>query len=49
MIGEEVHAAVEEGRYGAVVCDYSNQPFGCFIVGWKVAPWTDQERDEFMC
>ena len=49
LIGEEVYAAVEEGKFGAVVCNDDKEKHGYYLVEWLGVPWTRQDTDELLC
>ena len=48
-MGEQGKAAIEAGKYGAVVCNDKIEKFGYYIVEWASVPWTDQKTHELLC
>ena len=49
LIGEEINAVIEEGKFGAIVCSDKNEINGYYIVEWLGVPWTDQETRDLLC
>ena len=49
MIGEEISATIEEGQYGAVVCNDQAEKNGYYLVEWIGSPFTSQETKVLLC
>ena len=49
MIGEEINAAIEEGKFGAVLCNDKAEKNGYYLVEWIGSPFTSQETKVLLC
>lgn len=49
MIGEEINAAIDEGNFGAVLCNDKAEKNGYYLVEWIGSSWTSQETRVLFC